>query len=54
VTNIELCNQLMGYADACYHILKITWMGFSMRSIAKQAVAHHTFMASWMMGCLKW
>jgi len=24
-----------------------------MKTLAKQAVAHHIFMASWMMGCLK-
>jgi len=43
----------MGYRDAQWYI-KDTWIGFSARKIAKQAVACHTFMASRMMGCLKW
>jgi len=54
VTNTELqdINRLMGYKDAQWYI-KDTWIGFSARNIAKQAVAQHTFMASRMMGCLK-
>jgi len=34
--------------------MKDTWIGFSARNIAKQAVTHCTSMISWMMGCLKW
>jgi len=46
-------NQLMGYKDAQGYI-KDTWIGFSTRKIVKQAGAHHTFMASQTMYCLKW
>jgi len=35
----------MGYRDAQWYI-KDNWIGFSARRIAKQVVAHHTFMAS--------
>jgi len=53
VTNTELwdVNQLMGYRDAHWYS-KDTWVGFSMTNIAKQAVAHCTFMASQVLGCL--
>jgi len=55
VTNTELrdINQLMYYRDAQWYI-KDTWIGFSTRNIAKQAVACCTLMASQVMGCLKW
>jgi len=43
----------MGYRDA-HRYIKDTWVGFSTRHIAEQAVASHTFMASQVMGCLKW
>jgi len=46
VTNTEFwdINQLMGYRDAQWYI-KDTWIGFSAKNIAKQAVACHTFIA---------
>jgi len=55
VTNIELqdINRLVGYRNAHWYI-KDTWIGFSTRKIAKQALVRHTFMASWTMCCLKW
>jgi len=51
VTNIEFqdINQLMDYRDTQWYI-KDTWKGFSMRNIAKQAVACHIFMTVWWMG----
>jgi len=39
-------DRLMGYRDAYWYI-KDTWIGFSMTKIAKQPVAHCTFIASW-------
>jgi len=30
-----------------------TWIGISMRNIAKEDVLHHTLMASWVLDCLK-
>jgi len=52
VTNTELwdINQLMGNRDAQWYI-KDTWIGFSMINITKQAVVHHTSLASQTMGC---
>jgi len=43
VTNTELqdIKQLMGYRDVQWYI-KDTWIGFSVRNIAKQAVEHCT------------
>jgi len=47
-TNTELrhINRLMGYRDAQRYI-KDTWIGFSTRKIAKEAVVRCTFIASW-------
>jgi len=42
------------YAGFRWSHIKDTWIGFSVRKIAKQAVASHIFMVSWMMGFLKW
>jgi len=44
VTNTELqdINQLMGYIDV-HRYIKDTWIGFSVRNIAKQAVAHYVY-----------
>jgi len=55
VINTELrdINWLMGYTDVHWYI-KDTWIGFSARNIAKQAVVHHTFMASQMLGYLEY
>jgi len=55
VTNTGLrdIKQLMGYRNAQWYN-KDTWIGFSARKIAKQAVVHHIFKASRTMGCLKW
>jgi len=39
-------NQLMSYRDAHWYI-KDTWIGFSARNIAKQAVVCHTL---WLLG----
>jgi len=43
----------MGYRDADWYI-KDTWIGFSGKNIAKQDVAHHTFVTSRVLCCLKW
>jgi len=40
------------YRDA--HWYKDTWIGFSTKNNGKRAVVHHTFIASWIMGCLNW
>jgi len=44
-TELQNINQLMDYRDAQWYI-KDTWIGFSATHIAKQVVAHRTFMAS--------
>jgi len=41
------------WARDAQRYIKDTWIGFSMIDITKQAVAHHIFMASQTMGCLK-
>jgi len=45
-------NWLMGYRDAYWYI-KNTWIGFSVRNIAKQALACCTFITAWVLVCLK-
>jgi len=41
----------MLYIDQDAHwYIKNTWIGFSTRNIAKQAVVHHNFMAFWVLG----
>jgi len=49
LTNTELRDimWLMGYRNVQWYIKDTcTWIGFSAINIAKQAIAHHTFMAS--------
>jgi len=47
-------SESIGYCIVCFLFhTKQVQIGFSVRKIAKQAVVHHTLMASWMMGCLK-
>jgi len=49
VANTELQDiiRLMGYIEILTDIcIKDAWIGFSVKNFAKQAVVHHTFIAS--------